>query len=52
VSAAEFAGQHVVVVGGISAVQLLNEISRVTTTTWVTRREPKWIEGEFTVPGH
>jgi cation diffusion facilitator CzcD-associated flavoprotein CzcO len=49
VSAAEFAGQHVVVVGGgISAIQLLEEISRVTTTTWVTRREPRWIEGEFT----
>jgi cation diffusion facilitator CzcD-associated flavoprotein CzcO len=49
VSAAEFAGRHVVVVGGgISAVQLLDEISLVTTTTWVTRREPAWIEGEFT----
>jgi cation diffusion facilitator CzcD-associated flavoprotein CzcO len=49
VSAAELAGQHVVVVGGgISAVQLLDEISRVTTTTWVTRREPTWIDGEFT----
>ena len=49
VSAAQFAGQHVVVVGGgISAVQLLDEISRVTTTTWVTRREPAWIAGEFT----
>jgi cation diffusion facilitator CzcD-associated flavoprotein CzcO len=47
--AAEFAGQHVVVAGGgISAVQLLDEISQVTTTTWVTRREPAWIEGEFT----
>ncbi|WP_280397261.1 flavin-containing monooxygenase [Nocardia carnea] len=40
-TAEEFAGQHVVVVGGgISAVQLLDEISRVTTTTWVTRSEP------------
>jgi len=49
VSAAKFAGQHVVVVGGgISAIQLLDEISQVTTTTWVTRREPRWIEGEFT----
>jgi cation diffusion facilitator CzcD-associated flavoprotein CzcO len=49
VSAAEFAGRHVVVVGGgISAVQLLEEISQVTTTTWVTRREPAWIEGDFT----
>jgi cation diffusion facilitator CzcD-associated flavoprotein CzcO len=49
VSATEFAGRHIAVVGGgISAVQLLDEISRVTTTTWFTRREPVWIEGEFT----
>lgn len=49
VSAAEFAGRHVVVVGGgISAVQLVEEISRVAATTWVTRREPVWIDGEFT----
>jgi hypothetical protein len=49
VSAAEFAGRHVVVAGGgISAVQLLDEVSQVTTTTWVTRREPAWIEGDFT----
>lgn len=47
-SAAEFAGQHVVVVGaGISAVQLLDEISRVTGTTWVSRTEPRWREGPF-----
>ncbi|WP_110037294.1 NAD(P)-binding domain-containing protein [Nocardia neocaledoniensis] len=40
-TAAEFAGKHVVIVGGgISAVQLLDEISQVTSTTWVTRREP------------
>lgn len=45
----EFAGQHVVVVGaGISAVQLLDEISRVTTTTWVTRREPEFRDAPFT----
>ncbi len=44
-----FAGRHVVVVGGgISAVQLLVEIAAVTTTTWVTRREPVWTEEEFT----
>ena len=37
----EFRGLHVVVVGaGISAIQLLDEISQVTTTTWVTRRPP------------
>ena len=48
-SADEFAGKQVVVVGGgNSAVQLLAEISKVTTTTWVTRREPVWREGPFT----
>ncbi|MFI5780292.1 NAD(P)-binding domain-containing protein [Nocardia sp. NPDC051570] len=47
--AAEFAGKHVVVVGaGISAIQLLDEISRVTTTTWVSRTEPRWRDGPFT----
>ncbi|MFI5713832.1 FAD-dependent oxidoreductase [Kribbella sp. NPDC051620] len=41
--AGEFAGQHVLVVGGgASAVQLLAEISEVATTTWVTRRPPEW----------
>ncbi|RPF26835.1 NAD(P)-binding domain-containing protein [Georgenia muralis] len=48
VSAEELAGKHVVVVGGgISAVQLLEEISRVTTTSWFTRREPLWRDEEF-----
>jgi cation diffusion facilitator CzcD-associated flavoprotein CzcO len=47
-SAEEFAGQSVVVVGGgASAVQLLGEISEVATTTWVTRRPPRWREEEF-----
>jgi cation diffusion facilitator CzcD-associated flavoprotein CzcO len=47
-TAGEFAGRHVVIVGaGISAIQLLDEISRVTTTTWVTRREPQWREAPF-----
>ncbi|WP_307872511.1 NAD(P)-binding domain-containing protein [Paractinoplanes ovalisporus] len=41
VSADQFAGKRVAVVGGgISAVQLLEEISRVATTFWYTRREP------------
>jgi cation diffusion facilitator CzcD-associated flavoprotein CzcO len=43
-----FAGRHVVIVGGgISAIQLLDAISRVTTTTWVTRRPPDFREGPF-----
>ncbi|WP_378736961.1 NAD(P)-binding domain-containing protein [Nocardia brasiliensis] len=47
-TAAEFAGKHVVVVGGgISAVQLLDEISRVTSTTWVTRTEPIFRDASF-----
>lgn len=45
----EFAGHKVVVVGGgTSAVQLLLEIARVATTTWVTRRPPVWREPPFT----
>jgi thioredoxin reductase len=48
-NAEEFVGQHVIVVGGgISAIQLLDEISRVTTTTWVTRRPPEFRAGPFT----
>ena len=48
VSADDFAGQHVLVVGGgISAVQLLDEISAVTATSWFTRREPVWRDSEF-----
>ena len=47
-TAEEFVGRHVVIVGaGISAIQLLDEISRVTTTTWVTRRPPEFREGPF-----
>jgi thioredoxin reductase len=47
-TASEFAGRHVVIVGaGISAIQLLDEISRVTTTTWVTRRPPEFRSGPF-----
>ena len=49
-TAEEFVGLHVIVVGGgISAVQLLDEVSRVTTTTWVTRRPPEFREGPFTL---
>jgi len=44
-----FAGKHVLIVGGgISAIQLLDEISQVTTTTWVTRTPPVFEEGPFT----
>ncbi|GAB0106267.1 NAD(P)-binding domain-containing protein [Nocardia sp. JMUB6875] len=47
-TATEFDGKHVVVVGGgITAIQLLDEISQVTTTTWVTRREPVFRRGQF-----
>ncbi len=43
-----FVGRHVLIVGGgISAIQLLDEISRVTETTWVTRRPPDFREGPF-----
>lgn len=48
-TADEFAGKRVIVVGGgISALQHLDEISRVAATTWVTRREPQFREGPFT----
>jgi cation diffusion facilitator CzcD-associated flavoprotein CzcO len=45
----QFAGQHVIVVGGgASAVQLLAELSETATTTWVTRRVPRWRSTPFT----
>lgn len=48
VRAEDFAGQRVAVVGGgISAIQLLEEISRVATTRWYTRREPVFLDREF-----
>ena len=51
VSAEEFRGQRVVIVGaGVSAVQLLDEISHVAETFWVTRREPEWTEADFDIP--
>lgn len=41
----EFAGQRVAVVGmGVSATQLLAEISQVAETLWFTRREPHWTD--------
>ncbi|MCT7373755.1 NAD(P)/FAD-dependent oxidoreductase [Chelativorans salis] len=47
-TAEEFRGKHVVVVGGgISGIQLLDEISRVTRTSWVTRRPPEFRQGPF-----
>lgn len=47
--AGEFQGKHVIVVGGgISAVQLLAEVSTVAQTTWVTRRPPDFRNQEFT----
>ncbi len=43
-----FREKHVIVVGaGISAIGLLDQISRVTSTTWVTRRPPEFREGPF-----
>lgn len=48
-NAQAFIGKHVIVVGGgISAIQLLGEISEVTTTTWVARRSPDFRKYEFT----
>ena len=44
----DFAGLRVAVVGGgISALQQLEEISRMATTFWYTRREPFFRDGEF-----
>ncbi|MFC4245159.1 NAD(P)-binding domain-containing protein [Gryllotalpicola reticulitermitis] len=49
VSAAEFAGQRVAIVGGgISALQQLEEISRHASVFWYTRREPVFRDGDFT----
>ena len=46
--AEDFAGRHVLVVGGgISAIQLLDQISLVTRTTWVTRTPPRFRDGPF-----
>jgi len=49
VSLDEFAGRRVAVVGGgISAIQQLEEISRVAHVAWYTRREPVFREAGFT----
>ena len=48
-NADDFIGKHIIIVGGgISAVQLLGEISKVTRTTWVARRSPDFRKHEFT----
>jgi cation diffusion facilitator CzcD-associated flavoprotein CzcO len=48
--AEDFAGKHVIIVGGgISAIDLLDEISEITSTTWVTRHPPEFMKGEFTI---
>jgi len=47
-TADEFAGKRVVIVGaGISAFQILDEISHVADTIWVTRRQPEFNDGPF-----
>ena len=47
-SAREFAGQHVIVVGGgTSAVQIVLQLAEVAGTTWVTRRPPEFVDAEF-----
>lgn len=48
ISLDEFTGQRVAIVGGgISAVQQLEEISRVAEVFWYTRREPIFRDGGF-----
>ncbi len=41
-------GPVVVVGGGTSAVQIVLMLAPVTTTVWVTRRPPQWVDAEFT----
>ncbi|QGG43025.1 FAD-dependent oxidoreductase [Aeromicrobium yanjiei] len=44
-----FLGKRVVVVGGgASAVQFLGALAPITETVWVTRREPVWLDHDFT----
>lgn len=47
-AAEDFAGQHVLVVGGgLSAVQFLLELEGLAQTTWATRRAPDFTNTEF-----
>ena len=47
-AAEDFAGQHVLVVGGgLSAVQFLLELEGIAQTTWATRRAPDFTNTEF-----
>src|SRR3546814_3527865 len=47
-TAAEFIGKHVIIVGGgISAIQLLGEVSAITQNTWLARRSPDFRKYEF-----
>lgn len=47
-AAEDFAGQHVLVVGGgLSAVQFLLELENIAQTTWATRRAPDFTDTEF-----
>lgn len=47
-AAEDFAGQHVLVVGGgLSAVQFLLELEGIAQTTWATRRAPDFTDMEF-----
>lgn len=44
-----FRGKRIVVVGGgASAVQFIGALAPIADTVWVTRREPVWIDREFT----
>jgi len=44
-----FRGRRIVVVGGgASAVQFIGALAPIAETVWVTRREPVWIDREFT----
>ncbi|MBN8629278.1 MAG: hypothetical protein J0L76_00315 [Rhodobacterales bacterium] len=45
----DFTGQRVAIVGaGISALQILDAVSQVAGTLWVTRRPPELRDGDFT----